>query len=118
MTEKDNRSVALSFLKELAGPDYQHLPKYIAYLGMTITIKGIIEATEEVTVAVSRLDPNVWLWKVTDPEKLAKELDMPVPEMLQWLSAFTFSYLIVENFDALLALGGNLVGAVRLLAGL
>jgi len=128
MTKKDKRSVALEFLKQLAGPEYVHLPKYISYVGMAVIIKDIIEKTEDVAATVSRAREKIVIlpgggvaFKKPSPtttEDVQEFLDMPQSEFWQWLSAFTFSYLIVENFDALLALGGNLVGAVRLLAGL
>jgi len=123
MTEKDNSSVALEFLGQLAGPEYIHIPKYIAYAGMAVIIKDIIDKTDEIGKVAARIGEQLdvilpllpWEERV---EKKKEIMTMPRSEFWKWLSAFTFSYLIVENFDALLALGGNLVGAVRLLAGL
>ena len=124
---KKKHSVALNFFKELLGPDYQHVPKYVAYVGMAVIIKDVIGKFDDIKMQVSKVGKKLdevlpllpWEQAVKlKPEKVEEMLKMPQSEFWTWLSAFTFAYLIVENFDALLALGGNLVGAVKLLAGL
>jgi len=122
LPEKYKKNTVLG-IEHFLAQHAEKIPKGIAIFGMTIIIKGTIDASEELLekikhplLAVASISPAMVpfmplaLLLETVPEEKRK-----VPDWAEWLVAFTLAYIIIEHGGQIIL---GLSESVKGLAGL
>jgi len=129
--EHQRKKHLLDSLKEHIGKaiDKADLPKMGAVIGMTVIIKQIIEASEELMKATLKMAGgaqfallfpfarDMAVQQLTGAfataEEFGKASDIPEVEVMQWLVSYTLAYLLVDNFGDIMQATGNALGSIK-----